>query len=139
VTNPNLKITIISDSRSDEAPCEPGETLLSALQRAGWHVPAPCGGAGRCGKCRVSVSPGSHGASSLRLSEMIVIFRFGFVTSGRPVVILEQVALEEPSLDDQRSILRRIRDATDLPTLAVDSSLLKAAGEALAEGRIPAG
>ena len=171
MTNEKLNITIISDSRSDEAPCEPGETLLSALQRAGWHVPAPCGGAGRCGKCRVNVSPIEAGGArhadeerftgddpSLRLAcrtypqaDLTVtisgdiappvsadtLAKGGAIeipTSGRPVVILEQVALKEPTLDDQRSVLRRIRDATDLPTLAVDSSLLKAAAEALAEG-----
>lgn len=32
------------------------ETLLSALRRAGFSVPAACGGRGKCGKCRVSVN-----------------------------------------------------------------------------------
>ncbi|MFW6293323.1 MAG: ASKHA domain-containing protein [Spirochaetota bacterium] len=170
MTEKNPKITIISDSRRHEAMCEPGETLLSTLQRAGWHIPAPCGGAGRCGKCLVSVSPAEAGGDrhaeeerftgddrSLRLAcrtypraDLTVtiagdveppvsadtLAKGGAIevpTSGRPVVILEQVALDEPSLDDQRSVLRRIRDATDLPTLTIDSTLLRAAGEALAD------
>lgn len=32
------------------------ETLLSALRRAGFSLPAACGGRGRCGKCRVTVN-----------------------------------------------------------------------------------
>jgi len=35
---------------------ETGETLLSALRRAGYSIPAACGGKGRCGKCRVKVN-----------------------------------------------------------------------------------
>ena len=33
-----------------------GETLLPALRRAGFSIPAACGGRGRCGKCRVTVN-----------------------------------------------------------------------------------
>ncbi len=33
-----------------------GETLLAALRRAGYSIPAACGGKGRCGKCRVPVN-----------------------------------------------------------------------------------
>ena len=35
---------------------ETGETLLSALRRAGYSLPAACGGKGRCGKCRIKVN-----------------------------------------------------------------------------------
>ncbi len=38
-----------------------GESLLSALQRGGVTVPAPCGGHGTCGKCRVKVLSGDAG------------------------------------------------------------------------------
>ena len=37
-------------------PFEAGATLLSALRRAGYSIPAACGGKGRCGKCRVKVN-----------------------------------------------------------------------------------
>ena len=36
-----------------------GEGLLDALRRGGVFVDAPCGGKGRCGKCRVHVSGGA--------------------------------------------------------------------------------
>ena len=41
-------------------PLPAGETLLSVLRRAGYSIPAACGGKGRCGKCRVV----AHGALS---------------------------------------------------------------------------
>ena len=37
-------------------PFDAGETLLSALRRVGYSIPAACGGRGRCGKCRVNVN-----------------------------------------------------------------------------------
>ena len=37
-------------------PLPAGETLLSVLRRAGYSIPAACGGKGRCGKCRVPVN-----------------------------------------------------------------------------------
>lgn len=37
-------------------PLPAGETLLSVLRRAGYSIPAACGGNGRCGKCRVPVN-----------------------------------------------------------------------------------
>ena len=41
-----------------DIPVQPGESLLSALRRAGFSLPAACGGRGRCGKCRVQVNGG---------------------------------------------------------------------------------
>jgi len=38
-----------------------GENLLEALQKSGVVVPAPCGGHGTCGKCRVQVLSGQAG------------------------------------------------------------------------------
>ena len=38
-----------------------GENLLEALQKNGVVVPAPCGGHGTCGKCRVQVLSGQAG------------------------------------------------------------------------------
>ncbi|MDR0709706.1 MAG: ASKHA domain-containing protein, partial [Spirochaetaceae bacterium] len=37
---------------------EPGESVLSALARAGFALTAPCGGRGVCGKCRVKLLSG---------------------------------------------------------------------------------
>ncbi len=33
-----------------------GETLLAALRKAGFSIPAACGGRGKCGKCRVKLN-----------------------------------------------------------------------------------
>lgn len=38
--------------------CRAGENLLAILQKAGVCLPAPCGGRGRCGKCRVRIEKG---------------------------------------------------------------------------------
>ena len=41
-----------------DIPVQPGESLLSALRRAGFSLPAACGGRGRCGRWRVQVNGG---------------------------------------------------------------------------------
>ena len=40
-----------------EAPA--GMTLLEAIRRAGFHIEAPCGGNGSCGKCLVELRDGA--------------------------------------------------------------------------------
>ena len=35
-----------------------GESILQAARRGGIHINASCGGAGLCGKCRVTVEQG---------------------------------------------------------------------------------
>ena len=49
-------IQVQQGAKITPVPFEAGETLLSALQRAGYSIPAACGGKGRCGKCRVKVN-----------------------------------------------------------------------------------
>ena len=53
---------VIRIHRSGELICEaegsPGETLLASISAAGVFLDAPCGGQGKCGKCRVRQSPG---------------------------------------------------------------------------------
>jgi uncharacterized 2Fe-2S/4Fe-4S cluster protein (DUF4445 family) len=46
--------------------CEPGQSLLDILVRAGFAPPSPCGGTGACGKCLVTVLSGAAGAPSLQ-------------------------------------------------------------------------
>jgi len=47
-----------------------GTLLEEAISQAGLHVPLPCGGQGRCGRCVVQVREGSvRRRSALRLSE----------------------------------------------------------------------
>ncbi len=40
---------------------EEGETLLALLRKSGHPVPAPCGGAGTCGKCKIRIVAGDAG------------------------------------------------------------------------------
>lgn len=49
-------IQIEQNGRIRTVPLPAGETLLSILRRAGYSIPAACGGNGRCGKCRVPVN-----------------------------------------------------------------------------------
>lgn len=49
-------IQVICGDKSFAVRFNAGETLLSALRRAGVSIPAACVGRGKCGKCRVSVN-----------------------------------------------------------------------------------
>ena len=49
-------IRVVLNGKICRLPVETGENLLSALRRAGYSLPASCGGRGRCGKCRVPVN-----------------------------------------------------------------------------------
>ena len=50
------EIKIHTPSKELSVTAEDGERLLDALRRAGINVTAPCGGLGRCGKCRATVN-----------------------------------------------------------------------------------
>lgn len=50
-----LILRIISENGSRELKCQRGTILLDVLVQQGYRLPSPCGGAGRCGKCRVKV------------------------------------------------------------------------------------
>ena len=52
-------VTICRGADKREYPAAPNETLMDVLRRAGIGVSAPCGGNGKCGKCRVKVSYGA--------------------------------------------------------------------------------
>lgn len=56
----------IKDEGTDEVhvlECRAGENLLAVLNRFGIHLAAPCGGKGRCGKCRIQVKKGKVSVS----------------------------------------------------------------------------
>ena len=167
----SITATIISDHRQDAIEVHDDESLLAALQRTGWHLPAPCGGIGRCGKCLVTLDP--PGAGGERSSEEdrftgddparrlacrtyptadLTVTLPGHVTppatadtlakgggievptSGKPVVVLERLRLNAPTLEDQQSVLRRLRAAAGMPSLRVDCEQLSAAAAALEDG-----
>ena len=48
-----MKLTILDQNRVIEAPA--GGNLLEVLRENGLHPDAPCGGRGKCGKCKVIV------------------------------------------------------------------------------------
>lgn len=49
-------IRVVTGENAVTLQIQEGETLLAALRRAGYSIPAACGGKGRCGKCRVPVN-----------------------------------------------------------------------------------
>jgi uncharacterized 2Fe-2S/4Fe-4S cluster protein (DUF4445 family) len=135
---------------------EPGTTLLAVLQRTGWHISAPCGGAGSCGKCIVQVDPPAAGGPpspaesrliaenpSARLAcrcrpeaDLRVILPQSAVAPargtdakggdvrtvhrGRPAIVRLPVQLASPSLEDQRSVCERIREAAGTGSVKLD-------------------
>ena len=63
------RITFQPGNRIVEA--EDGETLLKAARRGGVHINASCGGAGVCGKCKVTVANGNvEGGHGKHLTEV---------------------------------------------------------------------
>ncbi len=52
-------LKIIQSSRSREYVIKRGTTLLEALKAIGVFVPSPCGGNGKCGKCKIRMIEGS--------------------------------------------------------------------------------
>jgi uncharacterized 2Fe-2S/4Fe-4S cluster protein (DUF4445 family) len=51
-----MKIKVISGNEIRLVDCSCGETVSDILTRNGFSIPSPCGGKGRCGKCRIRVS-----------------------------------------------------------------------------------
>lgn len=164
----SITATIATDERTESITVRADESLLEALQRTGWHIPAPCGGAGKCGKCRVVVDPPEAGGertpeeerftgpdSRQRLAccthpvDDLTVTLPGHVAPpasadtlakggsievpvlGRPAAILERLTLPQPSLADQRSVYRRLRDASQLPELRIEHEHLVEAARAI--------
>lgn len=67
-----LSVTIQSPSRSQTVQTDGTSTFLALLQRSGWHLPAPCGGVGTCGKCAISVSPPEAATPPSKQEEALV-------------------------------------------------------------------
>lgn len=60
-----IQIKAINSAAEDESVvvCEPGQTILDAMKKAGVYLNAPCGGKGTCGKCRIRVLEGKLDAT----------------------------------------------------------------------------
>ena len=52
------QIQIVVEDRGKKIVCAARQPLLSVLREHGIHVDAPCGGSGRCGKCRIRLVSG---------------------------------------------------------------------------------
>ena len=166
-----MTITITHGDSSTSSRATPEQTLLDAVHASGWHINAPCGGDGRCGKCIVRVSP-PDGATPLDEAEKRfvaeesgerlacrarpttdltvvlpedarapdredAIAKGGAIhveSSNDPAVLVERIDLPEPTIEDQRSVLARLRDASSLSWLTVTPTQLTLASAALQGG-----
>ncbi len=57
-TIPLAQITVKSENKEQVLTAKKGESLMELLLREGYYISAPCGGRGRCGKCRIQVLKG---------------------------------------------------------------------------------
>lgn len=55
---PKTEVTVQKGEEKHKIYLQEGESLLACLIREGYYVSAPCGGKGRCGKCRIRVVKG---------------------------------------------------------------------------------
>lgn len=145
-----MKVTIGSGSKQDTLEAPSNSTLLEIIQKAGWHISAPCGGTGKCGKCSVEVDPPENlsprsdveerwiatngnrrlacqctplgevtvalGGDATPPADSHTLAKGGAIDvapTGVPSVTVDVVELEPPTLEDQRSLHRRIADAVE--------------------------
>lgn len=59
-----IRLLVEEAGIAKEVPCAGEENLLDVLRGAGFYLSAPCGGKGRCGKCRVRIKEGQAPASA---------------------------------------------------------------------------
>ncbi len=100
-----------------------GETLLDVLRRGGYFLDAPCGGQGRCGKCRVQID-GPAG-------EKEVLACRTPASAVRSVILPEEAREESAHSSVAAAPGQRIGAAVDLGTTTVEAALLS-----LPEGRV---
>ena len=104
-------IRVLLGGKSFELETEGGETLLEALRRSGFTLPAACGGRGKCGKCRVMIN------GSVRLACRAA------VSNGDEVVLPEstcgRILTETPKILHVKGGLSGCAAAVDLGTTTV--------------------
>jgi uncharacterized 2Fe-2S/4Fe-4S cluster protein (DUF4445 family) len=138
------KVTFIPEGKQVKA--EQGQSLQSVMNAAGIHFDFPCGGRGKCGKCRVKVTAGGNQPkeqersllSAEELAEGIRLACLVDVTGDMSVElpaeknIRHQILLS--SLDRSAQVLPHVRKRyleIDRPTLADNRSDWKRVKEAL--------
>lgn len=55
---PKTELTVTRGDVTEKIAMKAGESALDALVRGGFFISAPCGGKGRCGKCRIKILSG---------------------------------------------------------------------------------
>ncbi len=55
---PPAQVTVRSSEGERILTAKKGESLMELLLREGYYISAPCGGRGRCGKCKIQVAEG---------------------------------------------------------------------------------
>lgn len=97
-------------------------TLMDAIRAAGFSIDAPCGGHGKCGKCKVSVlngsQPGIHTACTYAITEDLLIQLPDRSAHNR---ILESGAAGRDSFNGYRDFLVTSVDAA-IPACAIGES-----------------
>ncbi len=124
---------------------DPGTTVLEAARRAGIVIPAPCGGAGRCGKCAIRILEGdpappaeleSHGLAlapkGMRLACLLTV---DSPITVKPVVTQSVRSVASTGEDDSH---RRLLAAIDLGTTTVHAVVIdEGSGMELGRGVAP--
>lgn len=54
-----VNVTVNDGKKINSLRAKKGDSLMSALIREGYFIPASCGGRGRCGKCKVKLTEGA--------------------------------------------------------------------------------
>ena len=96
--NKNM-IKILVEDQGKRIECEAGSVLIDALREQGVRIDAPCGGSGRCGKCRVRVVSGELPATAEDrrfLSEREIASGVRLACTARPVSDLRIRVLAKP-------------------------------------------
>ena len=104
-------VRVLLGGKSFDIDAEDGETLLEALRRNGFSLPAACGGRGKCGKCRVKINGSARLACRAAVSD------------GDEVVLPEnsggRILTETPEILHVKSGLSGCAAAVDLGTTTV--------------------
>lgn len=85
-----IRITVEMDSGRRILEAEEGSLLLFVLQKHDLILPAPCGGRGTCGGCKIKSSEGEIKACQYRLAKDITLFLGKEQEAFRSVLMKEQ-------------------------------------------------
>lgn len=136
-----FRVSFLREGKEIEV--EAGSTVLEAEIRAGLHPDAPCGGAGKCGKCLVKIGSQIQKACQTRVDRDLAVDTLHtgdaqnrILTKGstRPVVFApdlrqRKITLTKPAQGDHRSEWERLLQQLELsetdtaPNLELASSL----------------